>query len=221
MNKSNSHLEQISEIRSLMERSSRFLSLSGLSGVFAGIFALIGAAAAYFYMQAYLAGSYHEIAARIPVVLKISFLNFCLLDAMTVAILSLISGIFFTYRKAKKQGLKVWDKLALRLVVSLFIPLITGGLFCLLLLKYNLFGLIAPTTLIFYGLGLLNASKYTLDEIRYLGITEIILGLLGVYLLGYGLVIWALGFGVLHIIYGTLMYWKYERKSSSAEIEIN
>ena len=77
--------------------------------------------------------------------------------------------------------------------------------------SYKIFGLVAPTTLLFYGLALYNAGKYTLDEIRYLGVSEIILGLLGCIFIGYGLMFWALGFGVLHIVYGFMMWWKYER----------
>jgi predicted lysophospholipase L1 biosynthesis ABC-type transport system permease subunit len=44
----NQHLEDIAEIRAMMERSTRFLSLSGLSGVFAGTFGLIASGLAYF-----------------------------------------------------------------------------------------------------------------------------------------------------------------------------
>ena len=40
-------LQNLAEIRSLMERSSRFISLSGLSGVGAGVCALVGSAAAH------------------------------------------------------------------------------------------------------------------------------------------------------------------------------
>jgi hypothetical protein len=59
---------------------------------------------------------------------------------------------------------------------------------------------------------LINASKYTFNDIRYLGFCEIILGLGAAVYVGYGLYFWALGFGILHIIYGAMMYYKYERK---------
>ena len=91
------------------------------------------------------------------------------------------------------------------------IPLITGGLFCLALLYHGLAGLVAPATLVFYGLALVNASKYTLHDIRNVGYCEIVLGLASLFFLGYGLEVWVIGFGILHIIYGSLMYWKYER----------
>ncbi len=202
------HLNTLSEIRNLMERSSRFISLSGLTGVAAGVFALVGAWAAH-----YFAGiSFTDEAAYNARWDYQELRSFLIADALIVLVLAVGFGIFFTTRKAKKEGHKVWDKTAERLIINLFMPLVAGGIFCLILLfKYQLIDLVAPTTLIFYGLALINASKYTLNDIRYLGISEVILGLIGSYFLGYGLLIWAIGFGVLHIVYGLVMYNKYEK----------
>jgi hypothetical protein len=136
-------------------------------------------------------------------------------DAVIVLALALFFGIYFTTRKARKNGLKVWDHTAQRMVINLFIPLIAGGIFCLTLLYHHLIFLLAPATLIFYGLALINASKYTFNEIRVLGISEIILGLMAAFFIGYGLLFWAVGFGVLHIFYGLMMYYRYESRSRS------
>lgn len=212
MQETNNHLETLTEIRSLMEHSSRFISLSGLSGVFAGIFALLGASAAYIYLNIDLFSSkYYLYFLDKAGNLKIDFLIFFLVDALTVLVLSLGFGIYFTTRKAKNQRIPIWDKTVYRLLENLLIPLGSGGIFCLILLYHGEVGLLAPCTLIFYGLALLNASKYTLNDIRYLGISEIILGLISALYIGYGLLAWAIGFGVLHIIYGTRMYFKYEK----------
>ena len=124
---------------------------------------------------------------------------------------SIVVGLILTWRSAKKNGQTIWDATAKRMLINLMIPLVTGGFFCMILLMHGLIGLVAPVTLIFYGLALINGSKYTLDDIRYLGICEIILGLLASIFIGYGLLFWAIGFGVLHIVYGMLMYNKYER----------
>ncbi|MET0760350.1 MAG: hypothetical protein ABWZ56_08010, partial [Flavobacterium sp.] len=91
-------------------------------------------------------------------------------------------------------------------------PLATGGIFALLLLRNGNYGLIAPVTLIFYGMACINASKYTFRDIRYLGITVTVLGLIATEFSGYALEFWALGFGVCHILYGSMMYFKYDRK---------
>ncbi len=209
MNNPETPLETLSEIRSLMERSSRFISLSGLSGVFAGFFALIGALVAYFYLEYDL--SFQRSVYDTKAAIRTEKLIFILVDAGLVLIFALSFGAYFTYRKARKLGLKMGDKTAFRLAENLLIPLVTGGIFCLVLIFRGQMALVAPATLIFYGLALLNGSKYTLDDVRWLGITEIVLGLIALIFVGYGLIFWAIGFGVLHIWYGTRMYLKYEK----------
>jgi len=71
--------------------------------------------------------------------------------------------------------------------------------------------LIAPVMLVFYGLALINASKYTLNDIRYLGYAETVIGLIACFFVDYGLLAWTIGFGALHIIYGLMMFYKYEK----------
>ena len=208
MEDNNQHLDTLTEIRSLMEKSSRFISLSGLSGIFAGIFALIGAVIAYRYIESV---QHYDYAYLMSGKMNAEFYLFFFLNASFVLLASLAFGSFFTIRKAKKNNQSIWSSTSKRLLINLMIPLATGGLFCLILLQHGLIGLIAPATLIFYGLALLNASKYTLNDIRYLGIFEIILGLVGSFYIGYGLLFWAIGFGILHIIYGSVMYFKYEK----------
>jgi len=215
MDRRNEHLEHLSEIRSLMERSSRFISLSGLSGIAAGIFALLGAAAVYIYLDISPFDDHLIYMADVVAAKErwgIGHMPFFYLTAGIVLFCAVAAGVFFTTRKAKKKGQKIWDKLSQKLLVNLMIPLIAGGVFCLALIDYGLFGLVAPTTLIFYGLGLVNAGKYTLHDIHYLGLSEIALGLIALFNVGYGLEFWAIGFGILHIIYGTVMYFKYEKE---------
>ena len=207
MTEQKEHLQALTDIRSMMERSSRCISLSGLSGVFAGIFALIGAYLAYLQM-----GSFYEDYRNISYLDSLSMTIIFLEIAGAVLIASLTVGTLLTIRNSKRKGIKVWDNSAKRLLINLGIPLVAGGLFCLVLLYHGIIGLVAPATLIFYGLALINASKYTFNDIRYLGILEIILGLAASFFIGYGLIFWAIGFGVLHIIYGAVMYFKYERK---------
>ena len=207
------HLKTLSEIRSLMERSSRFISLSGLSGVAAGLFALAGATAVYVYLGVTPfenKKTYYEIAASADK-WGVDYVSFFLGTGSIVLLGAICSGIYFTTRKAKRKGQPIWDALSKRLLINLAIPLIAGGLFCVALFQHSLAGLIAPATLIFYGLALVNASKFTLHDIYYLGILEISLGLIAVFNLGYGLEFWAIGFGFLHILYGMMMYWKYEK----------
>lgn len=217
MDKRHEQLEHLSEIRSLMERSSRFISLSGLSGVAAGIFALLGAAAVYVYFGISPFGTtdphlYYGDVVAAQEKWGIDYMTFFFWDAALVLFLAITAGIFFTTRKAKKKGQKIWDKLTQKLLINLMIPLVAGGIFSLALIKYGMFGLVAPTTLIFYGLALVNGGKYTLNDIHYLGLCEIGLGLIALFNIGYGLEFWAVGFGILHIVYGLVMYFKYEKE---------
>jgi hypothetical protein len=201
------YLKDIQEIKSMMSQSSRFISLSGLSGILAGGYSLIGAWFAYktIYFDTSTMGNYSNLIISQEAVYKLIFI------AGSVIILSIVTGIVLSYRKASKQKEQVWNKASQRLIINFAIPIATGGIFILYLIEKEILGLVAPLTLIFYGLGCVNASKYTLGDIRYLGLLQIALGLLSLWFLGYGLLFWALGFGVGHILYGSIMYFKYDR----------
>lgn len=208
MNSKEDQLNALNDIRNIMDRSSRFISLSGLSGVFAGITALIGAYLAHNELTKYLSGNFGygvnadtEIEANL---IKIG---------LSVLLIALAGGVLFTYRQSKRKKLPLWDKTAKTLLINLAIPLIAGGFFIIALLfnQVSSYALIAPSCLVFYGLALINASKYTYSDIRFLGICEVIVGIISLFNIGYGLYFWAFGFGVLHIVYGAIMYFKYER----------
>jgi predicted lysophospholipase L1 biosynthesis ABC-type transport system permease subunit len=205
MDSKNYH-EDLSHIRSMMERSSRFISLSGLSGVVAGLAAIIGAVYVYFVFQReginYFDGDRNIFGKQL--------VNELVMIGAVILVVAILSGYILTANKSKKKGLKIWDATTKRLLMTFAIPLVTGGLFCLILLYHHLFVLVAPATLIFYGLALVSAERYTLTYIKYLGYCQIVLGLLSFLFLGWGLVAWTIGFGVLHIVYGLIMHKKYK-----------
>lgn len=207
-----SSLDQLNQIHSMMEQSTRFISLSGLSGILAGLTALVGAGFAYLSING-------AATAENPFMLRLSMhtIQYETVKELVgigagMLVIAVTIGFLLTLKKARKKGQNIWGSTSRRLLLNLLIPLVVGGVFSLILIHHNLVGLVAPATLLFYGLALFNASKYTLHDIRYLGICEIILGLIGMYYIGYGLVLWAIGFGVLHIVYGTVMYLKYDRE---------
>jgi hypothetical protein len=195
-----------------MERSSKFLSLSGIAGIIIGVIAMAGVAVAYTLLGLDIIepGYYNFSAAQnveeVEAVEAFLFANF-----MAVLILSLITGIYFAVKNAKKQGLPVWDATASRLLINMMIPLAAGGIYCLILFYHGHLALMAPATLIFYGLALINASKYAINDIRYLGIIEVAVGLIASLFVDYGLLFWAFGFGLLHMVYGIKIYFKHER----------
>ncbi len=207
MKEEQDYIRDIAEMRSMMERTSKFLSLSGLAGMMAGLYALSGAYIAYKFFnfnpdEIVYSTTSGSLSSSL---LKVIFLAFIIL------ILAIGTAMFLSYKKANKKGEKLWNATAKRLLINMAVPLIVGGLLILILISKGFIGLIAPFTLLFYGLALYNASKFTYEEVRSLGLIEIGLGLISSYFVGYGLLFWALGFGVVHIIYGIYMHYRYER----------
>ena len=208
MKEGQDYIRDIAEMRSMMERSSKFLSLSGLAGIMAGTYALLGAFIAYrvfHFNSAEIANNVSEHGILTEDLLKIIFL------AIITLLLAVSTAIFLSQRKARKRGEKLWDHTAKRLLITMSVPLVAGGLLVVILILKGLFTLMAPFTLIFYGLALYNASKFTYGEVRSLGIIQMILGLVSAYFVEYELLCWAIGFGVFHIIYGIYMHYRYER----------
>jgi len=220
MNSEHEPFETLEDIKKMMDRSSRFISLSGLSGVAAGTCALIGAWFAKSVIDgggksgirgiSVLSTSYDDIGVNM---LK-SFMGSRLFWIACITLISaIVMAFIFTYIRSSKQGIPVWGVMAKRLMWNVALPMMAGGIFLLKLIEAGVYGLIAPGCLIFYGLALVNGAKYTLGEIRYLGYVMVMLGLINCWFPGYGLYFWAAGFGVLHIVYGIVMWNKYERKS--------
>ncbi|MGV6862702.1 MAG: hypothetical protein ACWA41_13100 [Putridiphycobacter sp.] len=210
--KNSNPLEDLKEIRKLMETSTKFLSLSGLSGISAGIIALLGAFYAYnlidtfsLKMGHYLATNSFDEAYQI-LELKLIF------TAISILTLAVLSALVFTYLSARKKGDNMFSPLAFKLAGSLMLPLTVGGCFAIILYLKGIYILIPAITLLFYGLALLNASKFVHPEIKYLAYFQLVLGLMSSWYLEYSLYFWAFGFGILHIIYGLIMYFKYDRK---------
>ena len=208
-------LEALQDIKKMMERSSRFISLSGWSGIAAGICALLGAWFAHNKITQYSAEANtdkttHDIFS-FP---QIGLLQELMLIALFTFMAAFVFAFIFTYLRSKKNKIPLWGLTAKRLLINTAIPMMVGGIVILRMMQLGYYELVASSCLVFYGLALVNASKYTLAEIRYLGYAELILGVISFWEIGFGLYFWAAGFGVLHIIYGTWMWWKYERVKS-------
>ncbi len=204
MKTTENYLAEIKEIRKMMEESSRFLSLSGLSGILVGIYALIAA---------FIADSLifsHKLFGKL---LNDTILADLIFLAAVVLSLSIFTIIILTIRKAKKAGKKFWNAGSRLMLLNLSVPLAVGGILILILIFRGVYEIVAPGCLIFYGLALVNAAKFTRQEIFYMGLFQLLLGLLAALLPAYSILLWALGFGVIHIIYGTLMYFRYEYKT--------
>ncbi|MEX0968045.1 MAG: hypothetical protein WD077_12455 [Bacteroidia bacterium] len=209
MDQQSDHLKSLADIKVMMERSTRFVSLSGFSGICIGLVALAGAVFAYLRTNSLSLGiaGYEHTGS----LFQYSEFRYLMAVALGTLLLSLFFGYYFTNRRARKEQQPVWNGAARRLTANLLIPLVAGGLFTLLLMVQGALEMVVPSLLVFYGLALINGSKYTLEDVRYLGLMEVGIGLVAGFVASHGILFWAIGFGLLHIIYGVWMYWKYER----------
>jgi hypothetical protein len=202
------YLKDLTDIRSMMERSSKFMSLSGWAGAMAGCYALIAATVSYFYFGVnptrlnYTPATDPEFMASLPGVA---------LTGLLAMVFAVGTAILLSVKNAEKKGEHVWNGASKQVVVNMSVPILAGGMLILLLMSHGLFGLVAPLTLIFYGLALFHAGTFTFDDVQLLGGIQIALGLASIWFLEYSLVMWAFGFGVVHIVYGIYMYFRYER----------
>lgn len=201
------NLDAIRDIRKIMERSSRFISLSGWSGIGAGVCAIIGAIIGHHTIIDY----FHPKNGEAPC--AECLLTDLIVIAAAVFIAAFVVAFLFTYLKSRKDGVAIWGTAARRLLWNTMLPMVAGGAILWKMLDLGYYELIVPSTLIFYGLALVNGSKYTMGEVRYLGYAEIITGVISLFVISRGIYVWAFGFGVLHIIYGISMWWKYDRKT--------
>jgi hypothetical protein len=204
------YFEDLRTIRKIMEESSRFLSLSGLSGIFAGLAALAGGIIAFtvFLHNNFFDNGefYRSLSPGEMNTLKIQLFA----DALVVLVLAVGSSLLFSHRKSRKAGAKIWTPVSKRLLLSLLIPLVTGGIIILIFFFRGYFQFIIPSMLVFYGLALVSAGKFTYNEVFYLGLIEILTGIVTTLLPEYGMLFWCFGFGVLHLAYGVSMYRKYQ-----------
>ncbi len=208
MKEEQDYIRDIADIRSMMERSSKFLSLSGWAGIMAGIYALAGAFIAWKVLDFNPGRSIYNTIE--PGNFPSGLLKVIVL-AVIILVLAIGTAIFLSYKKAAKRGEKLWNPTSKLLLLNMAVPLIAGGLLILILISKGLIGLVAPCILVFYGLALYNAGKFTFEVVKVLGLIQIALGLAGAYFTGYGLLFWAAGFGVAHIIYGIYIHYTYEK----------
>lgn len=195
------YIQDIADIRSIMERSSKFLSLSGLAGIMAGLYAIAGAWIA-FSIYGFYPDTIFYTSPNMPQVALV---------AVGVLILALLSAILDSRRKARKRDETIWNATSRRLLATLTVPLCTGGVLIMIVISMGLIGLVAPLMLLFYGLALYHAGHFTIPEVKLMGVVQIVLGLVGSWFIEYGLLFWVLGFGVVHILYGIYVHFRYER----------
>lgn len=212
-------LNTLSDIRKIMERSSRFMSLNGTSAIVIGLYSCLAAVIAYYILGgAGTARSFLPEHFRIPVLqIDTPARLQLLLGFATVLIgICILTVVLMCRHKALKAHQPFgFDRITKRLLWNFFLPLAVGGILCLSLVYQHHYGLTSSVMLIFYGIALINASNYTYSNTRYLGYAELALGLADSFVEGHALLFWTFGFGIFHIVYGLWFYFKFERRPGS------
>jgi hypothetical protein len=210
------HEKDLGLIKDLMEKSSKFSNLSGVAVISTGILALLGASVIYFDIGISISEVHISYTELIDQTANADSLLTKLQLLISIASLILLSSLLLLYISARlksgKEGIKLFNSSFSRTLKSLFVPIFSGGVFCSFLLFHHMYGLVAPATLIFYGLGLVSASKFSYSELEILGYFELFLGILASYFMGSGLLFWIIGFGLGHIFFGLFIHFKYDKK---------
>lgn len=200
------YLGDLAEIRSMMERSSKFLSLSGWAGIMAGIYALVGVYITHTLLKFKPSDHAYDSVSSMPF-----NLSGLLILAGSILTLAIATAILLSNLKAAKRSEPAWNATSRRMMTNMAMPLMIGGLLSVIFIAKGLIGFLPALTLIFYGLALYTAGHFTFREVRYLGIIEACLGLIAAYFTEHSLLMWALGFGLMNMIYGIYIHSKYER----------
>jgi hypothetical protein len=197
----------LKKIRDIMEKTAPFLSLSGLSGIAAG---LAGTAAGVIIMlkiqSAWISSdllndllSDHQMKRFFAVLL------------LTALVLALLGSFIITAVNTLRKNQPLWVISSIRFAENLFIPLLAGSILLAAFYIHKDYQYFIPVMLLFFGLSLYTASQSSREEIRILGILDICLGIISLFYIPAGLICWTAGFGLLNIVYGIIMYVKYER----------
>lgn len=201
MKEKQDYLRDLTEIRSMMERSSKFLSLSGWAGIMAGVYAFAGAHIAFWH----LGFNPHEVFYPYDA----ESLRYLIILGIIILVLAISNAVVVSRQNAKKKGESAWNPVSRKMLSDMAVPLLAGGFLLLVFIARGMLGLLIPATLIFYGLALHNGGRYTFAEIRILGIAQILLGLSSIYYMEYSIFIWSAGFGAVHVLYGIYMFFRY------------
>lgn len=193
-------LESVNEIKELMEKSSKFISISGLAAIMAGVYAL--------------AGTYIATCLVTPDTTLIVALKLMIMVAILVLAAAAVTAGILSYNKSKKLRQKFFSKLTYRALWNFSLPMLAGGIVCISILMHEYYDILASVMLLFYGLALVNTSKFTYSSVAWLGYAFICLGAVDCFWAGHSLLFWTIGFGGFHILYGILFYLHYERKKS-------
>ena len=205
--------QTLDDIRDMMSKSSRFQAISGWSiiviGVFAAIASLMAATVIGIVDVPFFGNLQRYATLNTPT--KIQAAAVIALVLFTVCLLTVF---IFAIVKSKRHNLRfTFDKRMAQMLLAFFIPLLAGGLFSMAMVLQHHYGLTSSIMLMFYGLALINCSHYTYPILRWLGYTELLIGIIDCFTMSHALLFWFLGFSVAHILFGIIYVIMFDRKT--------
>ena len=172
-------------IRETMERAGSFTAVPGWGGIAMGISAIIAAV---------LAGKEQDPALWLRVWI-IELIVAMLLASATMTL------------KARRARTSLFMGPARRFAMAFAPPVMVGGVLTWALAWREQFELLPAVWLLLYGAGIIAGGMYSVRVVPIMGGLFFMLGLLALFLPGNLLL--ALGFGVLHIVFGSIIAWRY------------
>jgi hypothetical protein len=181
-------MDNLSFIRSTMERATAFTAVPGWGGVAMGVTALVATVLA------------HNVASR----------GEWLAVWLAASVLALTIGGWSMVVKARKAGTSVFSYSGRRFVLSYVPPLAVGGLLTLVLARAGLYSALPGTWLLLYGTGVVTGGAYSVRVVPIMGLCFMALGALALLAPPtWGEWLMALGFGGLHIVFGLIIARRY------------
>jgi hypothetical protein len=174
--------ENLQFIRQTMERSATFTSIPGLGGAIMGAVALVGSG----------------LAAAQPSGDR------WLLTWLAAAGLAAIVGLVTMARKAQRAGVALTGVNGRRFALGMAAPFVAGAAITYELWAVRNFTVMAPAWLLLYGAGVLTGGMFSVPVVRAIGVCFMTLGIAAIVTPPeWGNVWLAIGFGGLHIGFGT------------------
>ena len=184
-----------------MEQGKSYFSLKSLSGILIGIYGL-----ATVYLIDKLTsgeGSGIEMVSQLPIL-------FLQIGITAIAVVFIIISLFTLWirakRRAKSEGKKLWNTSNKKIRLQTLITLLVLIVVIIVIANQGYYSLVTPISLFFYGLFLLNLSRFSSKGLVFLSIGEVLLGVAAYMIYDKEIFFLALGFGLLPIIYGAATF---------------
>lgn len=180
--------ENLRVIRALMERSTKYSTFSGVSGVVAGLASIVGCI---------VTRSLGPDPARFPAAFLVIW--------TAVIIVAVGADFVLMKRRAARVGKHVISRLGKQMVMASAPGLGAGAVLTLYMLQHNMLGDIYPFWMLAYGIAVAATGLFSQREVSILGAAFLITGAATLFAPGIGLEMMAATFGGFHIVYGLAM----------------